>query len=213
MPSEYRPYITIDEFVTTEYDYSQLSPHMLYFAYNHEMGTEDAYDRVLDGEHRNVVKQAFNAMVQSNKPLLQKPYKINLDELEMDWVDLRQRILDAHKPISHLFFTGIGNKLQYKDSCIAESVMLQFAKLNRMTLPIHDSFIMRQGYAGDLEEAMRRAFYDEFEADIPIKHEVIVERVPLFNDDGTPNTDEVTEDDRAHSQWYDRNTLWLSNKK
>lgn len=213
VPSEYRPYITIDEFVTTEYDYSQLSPHMLYFAYNYEMGTEDAYDRVLDGEHRNVVKQAFNAMVQSNKPLLQKPYKIDLDELEMDWVDLRQRILDAHKPISHLFFTGVGNKLQYKDSCIAESVMLQFAKLNRMTLPIHDSFIMRQGYAGDLEEAMRRAFYDEFEADIPIKHEVIVERVPLFNDDGTPNTDEVTEDDRAHSQWYDRNTLWLSNKK
>jgi hypothetical protein len=82
-----------------------------------------------------------------------------------------------------------------------------------MTLPIHDSFIMHQGYAGDLEEAMRRAFYDEFEADIPIKHEVIVECVPLFNDDGTPNTDEVTEDDRAHSQWYDRNTLWLSNKK
>ena len=32
-----------------------------------------------------------------------------------------------------------------------------------MTLPIHDSFIMRQGYAGDLEEAMRRAFYDEFQ--------------------------------------------------
>ena len=212
VPSEYRPYITIDEFVTTEYDYSQLSPHMLYFAYNYEMGTEDAYDRVLDGEHRNVVKQAFNAMVQSNKPLLQKPYKIDLDELEMDWVDLRQRILDAHKPISHLFFTGIGNKLQYKDSCIAESVMLQFAKLNRMTLPIHDSFIMRQGYAGDLEEAMRRAFYHEFEADIPIKHEVIVERVPLFDDDGTPNTDEVTEDDRAHSNWYDRNTMWLSTK-
>ena len=176
------------------------------------MGNEDAYDRVLDGEHRNVVKQAFNAMVQSNKPLLQKPHKIDMDELEMDWVDLRQRILNAHKPISHLFFTGIGNKLQYKDSRIAESVMLQFAKLNRMTLPIHDSFIMRQGYAGDLEEAMRRAFYHEFEADIPIKHEVIVERDSLFNDDGTPNTDEVTEDDRAHSNWYDRNKMWLSTK-
>ena len=29
VPSEYRQFITIDEFVTTEYDYSQLSPHML----------------------------------------------------------------------------------------------------------------------------------------------------------------------------------------
>ena len=185
---------------------------MLYFGYNLEMGNEDAYDRVLDGEHRDVVKQAFNAMVQSSTQLQRKPDKINMDELDMDWTDLRQRILDTHKPIQHLFFKGIGNKLQYTDSCIAESVMLQFAELNRMTLPIHDSFIMRQGYAGDLEEAMRRAFYDEFQSDIPIKHEVIVERVALFEDDGSPRTEAVTKDDREHSKWYDRNTMWLSEK-
>ena len=136
-----------------------------------------------------------------------------MDGLEITWRELRDKILEAHKPIQHLFFDGIGNKLQYKDSCIAESVMLQFADLNRMTLPIHDSFIMRQGYAGDLEEAMRRAFYDEFQSDIPIKHEVIVERVALFEDDGTPRTEAVTEDDREHSQWYDRNTAWLSQKE
>jgi hypothetical protein len=69
---------------------------------------------------------------------------------------------------------------------------------------------MRQGYAGDLEEAMRRAFYDEFQSDIPIKHEVIVEREPLFEDDGTPRTEAVTKDDKEYSHWHDRNTLWLS---
>jgi hypothetical protein len=42
VPSEYRQYITIDEGVTTEYDFSQLSPHMLYNAYNKDMGNEDA---------------------------------------------------------------------------------------------------------------------------------------------------------------------------
>ena len=209
VPSEYRPYITIDEGVTTEYDFSQLSPHMLYFAHDYEMGNEDAYDRVFDGEHRDVVKQAFNAMVQSSSQLNQKPDKINIDNLEMSWGDIRQRILDAHKPIQHLFFTGIGNKLQYKDSCIAESVMLQFVEQNQVALPIHDSFIMRQGFAGDLEEAMRRAFYDEFQSDIPIKHEVIIERVALFERDGTPRTEKVTKDDKEHSQWYDRNSLWL----
>ena len=77
---------------------------MLYFTYNHELGEVDAYDRVLDGEHRDVVKQAFNAMVQSSSPLNQKPDKINMDGLEMDWRELRQRILDAHKPIQDLFF-------------------------------------------------------------------------------------------------------------
>ena len=209
VPSEYRKFITIDEGVTTEYDFSQLSPHMLYFAYNHKLGEVDAYDRVLDGEHRDVVKQAFNAMVQSSSPLNQKPNKINMDGMEMDWRELRQRILDAHKPIQDLFFTGIGNKLQFKDSCVAESVMLQFAEQNQVALPIHDSFIMREGFAGDLEEAMRRAFYDEFQADIPIKREVIIERIALFDEQGNPRTDTVTRDDRKHSQWYDRNTLWL----
>ena len=210
VPSEYRPYITIDEAITTEYDYSQLSPHMLYFAYNLKMGSEDAYNRVFDGEHRDVVKQAFNAMVQSQTPLLRKPDKINMDGMEMDWRELRERILNAHKPIAHLFFTGIGNRLQFKDSCIAETVMLQFVNENQVALPIHDSFIMRAGFAGDLEEAMRRAFYDEFQADIPVKHEVVVERSALFEEDGTPRIEEVTKDDREHSQWYDRNTMWLT---
>ena len=76
-------------------------------------------------------------------------------------------------------------------------------------IPIHDSFIMRKGYAGDLEEAMRRAFYDEFQSDIPIKQEVIIERVALFDEQDEPRTEEVNRDDREHSQWYDRNTLWL----
>ena len=209
VPSEYRKFITIDEMVTTEYDFSQLSPHMLYFAYNKDMGQEDAYDRVLDGQHRKIVKQAFNAMVQSKTPLNSKPNKIDLDGLEMSWKDLRQQILDSHKPISNLFFTGVGNKLQFKDSCIAESVMLQFANQNKAALPIHDSFIMQEGYAGHLEEAMRRAFYDEFEADIPLKQEVITERIALFDESGDPRTQEVTADDKEHSQWYDRNTMWL----
>jgi hypothetical protein len=209
VPSEYRKFITIDEKVTTEYDFSQLSPHMLYFAYNKDMGQEDAYDRVLDGQHRKIVKQAFNAMVQSKTPLNLKPNKIDLGGLEMSWKDLRQQILDSHKPISHLFFTGVGNKLQFKDSCIAESVMLQFANHNQVALPIHDSFIMQEGYAGHLEEAMRRAFYDEFEADIPLKQEVITERIALFDESGDPRIKEVTADDKEHSQWYDRNTAWL----
>ena len=141
---------------------------------------------MFDSQHLDVVKQAFNAVVQSQTPLLRKPDKIIMDGMEMDWTDLRERILNAHKPISHLFFTGIGNKLQFKDSCIAKSIMLQFVNENQVALPIHDSFIMRAGFAGALEEAMTRAFYDEFQADIPVKHEVVVERVALFEEDRTP---------------------------
>ena len=55
VPSGYRKNITIDSKKTCEYDFSQLNPHMIYFAHNYEMGTEDAYDRVLDGQHRDLV--------------------------------------------------------------------------------------------------------------------------------------------------------------
>ena len=209
VPSEYRKFITIDEDVTTEYDFSQLSPHMLYFAYNHKLGEEDAYGRVLDGEHRDVVKKAFNAMVQSSSQLNRKPESLNMDGLDMSWGDLRQRILEAHKPIKDQFFCGIGNKLQFVDSGIAESVMLHFAKQHLVALPIHDSFIMREQYAGELEEAMRRGFYNEFKADIPLKREVIIERVAQFDEQGSPRISAVTRDDREHSQWFDRNTQWL----
>ncbi len=78
--------------MTTEYDFSQLSPHMLYFAYNYEMGEEDAYDRVFDGEHRDVVKQVINAMIKSSSQLNLKPDKINIDGLEMSWMENRQTV-------------------------------------------------------------------------------------------------------------------------
>jgi hypothetical protein len=62
VPSEYRTYITIDSKPIIEYDYSQLNPNMIYSVYNKELGSEDAYSRVAEEEHRDVVKQAFNAM-------------------------------------------------------------------------------------------------------------------------------------------------------
>ena len=42
--------------------------------------------------------------------------------------------------------------------------MPHFAAMDAPALPVHDSFIMHHGfsYEGELEEAMRRAFYDRF---------------------------------------------------
>ena len=46
----------------------------------------------------------------------------------MTWTELRQAILDSHKPIQHLFFRGLGNRLQFEDSNMAEGIMLHFVK-------------------------------------------------------------------------------------
>ncbi len=215
IPSEYRKFITLDSKVTTEFDYSQLNPNMIYDRYNLELGSDDAYDRVLEGRHRDIVKQAFNAMIQASTPLVQKPRKLDLSNLELSWKDLRDDILKKHKAIQHLFFKGIGNRLQFEDSCIAESIMLHFAKMDAPALPVHDSFIMHHSFGsyGELEEAMRRAYYERFNTDIKVKKEMVVEQksnIPI-NEDGSISlkVDDILNAENEYSFWRDRDRMWL----
>ena len=211
VPSEYRKYITIDGKRTCEYDYSQLNPHMVYFLRGAKMGDEDAYDRVFDGEHRSIVKEAFNAMIQASTNLTHKPKKLDLSKVDFDWATLKQAILDAHKPIADVFFQGHGNHLQFIDSCIAETVMLNFIRAeDAPVLPVHDSFIMHYAYGelGELEEAMRRAFYEHFKKDINVKSEIGFMLPSSF--DGKEWND-LTFKEQIHgppeySQWEERNS-------
>ena len=218
VPSEYRPFITINSKSTQEHDYSQLNPNMIYSLYNHELGSEDAYSRVLGEEHRDVVKEAFNAMFQANTLLESKPKDINLDNIEMTWKELRQSILNAHKPIKDLFFTGLGNKLQFEDSIIAENVMLQFARMDYPALPVHDSFIMHHAFGnhGELEEAMRRAFHDRFHRDIGISRELVVRQEMKDTSNKTREVKEGLEDlldtESEYSLWKKRDDMWMRRK-
>lgn len=218
VPSEYRKYITIDQKRTAEVDFSQLNPHLLYISNYKELGSEDAYSRVLDGEHRDVVKQAFNAMVQASGPLKQCPDDIDISELEMSWPELRDRIIAAHKPIADQFFRDIGNKLQHKDSCIAQSVMLQFVDMNAPALPIHDSFIVHHAYAksGEIEEVMRRAFYEEMGEHISKVDTEILSWTYRKSDDAeltsSPSVDEIIAADDDLSLWRHRHQLWYESR-
>ncbi len=217
VPSEYRKFITIDSKKTAEYDFTQLNPNMIYSSYNKELGSDDAYSRVLDGEHRNIVKTAFNAMFQSSTQLTSKPKGIDLDKVGMTWMELRQAVLDSHKPIQHLFFKGLGNQLQFEDSEIAEGIMLHFSAMDAPALPIHDSFIMHHGYAGELEEAMRRTYYDKFGKYIGVKSEIIEEVKPKDIDPNNIEWDDtsieaILEGDKEYSEWQDRDAKWLNRK-
>jgi hypothetical protein len=211
VPSEYRKYITIDGKRTCEYDYSQLNPHMVYFLRDKKMGDEDAYDRVFDGEHRDIVKEAFNAMIQASTNPTHKPKKLDLSEVDFDWATLKKAILDAHKPIADVFFQGHGNHLQFIDSCIAENMMLNFIRAeDAPVLPVHDSFIMHYAYGelGELEEEMRRSFHGHFKKDINVKSEIGVMLPSSF--DGKEWSD-LTFEEQIHgppeySQWEDRNS-------
>jgi hypothetical protein len=189
---------------------------MIYSVYNKELGSEDAYSRVAGPEYRDVVKQAFNAMFQATKTLERKPDGIELDAIGMSWRELKEEILNAHKPIKDYFFKGLGNRLQFEDSIIAENVMLQFAKMDAPALPIHDSFIMHHGFStyGELEEAMRRAFHDRFHRDIGVSKDFVIKHksnIPIDKDGlATPSFEDIINAENDYSQWRDRDDMWMS---
>ena len=78
-------------------------------------------------------------------------------------------------------------------------------------LPVHDSFIMHHAFGeelGELEEAMRRAFYEHFKKDINVRPEIGVMLPSSF--DGK-DSDDLTMEEQIHgppeySQWEDRKT-------
>ena len=220
VPSEYRKYITIDEKRTAEFDFSQLNPHLLYHSNYKQLGSEDAYDRVLDGEHRKIVKQAFNAMVQASSPLKNCPNGIDLSEADISWAELRDRIIRSHKPIDDLFFRGHGNHLQFQDSCIAERIMLHFAEMDAPALPVHDSFILHHGYgeSGEVEETMRRAFYEEVGEHISkIDKEILTWTYRKDTDESNEpkaiDIDTIIAADDDFSQWRGRHSVWFASQK
>lgn len=85
------------------------------------------------------------------------------------WKQLRDLILERHEPIKDKFFCGMGNRLQYEDSQIAEKVMLYFAKQDIAVLPVHDSFVIQRSLQPKLIEVMSDAFSQHYDVPIDIK--------------------------------------------
>ncbi|WP_281993535.1 hypothetical protein [Sulfitobacter geojensis] len=166
IPSDYRPYITINGKPMVEYDYSGLHPAILYA----ERGLavpEDPYARIVtprtntqEGkkEARDVAKKIFNAMINAKKPMKAQPDGIKLSDFGMKWDEVSQAILELHEPIKDAFCSDAGARLQRIDSDMAEEVLLHFAEKRVAVLPVHDSFIIHSGYEFELERVMVRAF-------------------------------------------------------
>jgi len=92
--------------------------------------------------------------------------------------------------------------------------MLQFAKMDYPALPIHDSFITRHafGNSGELEEAMRRAFYDRFNRDIGISRELVTTH-SISEINKNEDLSDVFKSDGPYSLYNKRNDLWFSSNR
>ena len=167
IPREYRYHLAVNGKRMVELDYSNQHPSILY-AQQGVVRPTDCYSGIIkpssievDGvlkDLRDMVKAAFNAMLNSPKPLKQAPTGVKPSKFGLKWAEVSEAIIEFHEPIAHHFYTGVGLKLQRLDSDIAEKVLLHFAKSQIAILPLHDSFLMHHGYETSLEPVMRSAF-------------------------------------------------------
>ena len=170
IPSEYRPYITINGLATVEVDFSELHPRLLYLSQQLDPPQGDLYDVGLriDGTdydpsiepyktQRSIVKEVFNALL-NDETGRYRPSPSKLKALGVSYSKLKKLILKRHPPLKAVLGTGIGLYFQYLDSQIAEKVMLRLLEKNITCLPVHDSFVVPRHQGHELISAMNEAF-------------------------------------------------------
>lgn len=165
-PSRLRPYILINGKRTVEVDYSGLHAAMLY-ALGGQAIPDDPYERCLtkadNKAERKLIKLTFNALLNADSA-------DRIDEIDdyspeitgRRWKDFKRYIVSKYPEFSQHFGSGVGLRLQRKDSDLAEAVILHFAAMGYACLPVHDSFIVHHGLQRELDQIMREKFEAEF---------------------------------------------------
>ncbi|MDB4140443.1 hypothetical protein N9746_08060 [Candidatus Thioglobus sp.] len=163
IPKRFRKNITIDGKRTVEVDYSSIHFRILYAEQGIDIGDDDPY--IIKGyeDRRSQIKIALNIILNAETRVKAINAIANKDKLNIDKktaLEIYKKLEDRHSNIKQYFGSGRGIKLQYKDSQIAEQVMLNLARDNIVCLPVHDSFIVRLSHQIDLHEEMDKAFKD-----------------------------------------------------
>lgn len=176
IPSKLRPLILIDGKPTVEVDYSGLNAAMLYAMDGKSIPSapyEQRYSKWADKGARKLVKLAFNALLNADSITnISSIDGFRADFIGMTWQEFLLYVVSCFPEFDHHFGTGIGLQLQYRDSMLAEAVMLKFAAQGYACLPVHDSFIVHHALRDDLTSAMQEAFEVEFGAVGEVSYEL-----------------------------------------
>ena len=168
IPSKFRRRITINEYPTKEFDYSNLHAALLYAQEGLPLA-DDAYSLpTVSDQYRKLIKSTFFKLVNAREDQRITAPKIDALPPGMNWQQLQDALIAKHQPIARHFRSGSGLKLQRIDSDIAEQVMLRMMADDLLVLPVHDSFITYHGCAERVANEMKRAFREHMNADVEI---------------------------------------------
>jgi hypothetical protein len=84
---------------------------------------------------------------------------VNLPPLKYDQFNRHfDQIIEKHEPIADSFFADEGIKLQFIDSQIAEIIIREFTRQDKVVLSLHDGFVTQEENEKLLIEMMDKAF-------------------------------------------------------
>jgi hypothetical protein len=158
LPKARRCEITIDGEATSESDHSWLHPRLLYAKAGKRLDC-DPYD--LPHRERRLVKIAFNVLVNADTELSAR--RAIAEEIggkgayNAAWM-LIQEIKMKHGPVRDWFGSGAGLGLMLADSEMAGQVQHNLLRRGVLSLPIHDSFIVKAKHEGLLLDEMKQSF-------------------------------------------------------
>jgi hypothetical protein len=135
-----RQYLRIDGEPVAELDYGQMGLRLLYAQVGVQPEGDDLYDIPCGSYTRQGVKGLINAAISSDKQQTRMP-KGTRDHFEghMTYAAAMRDIEDRHHPIKHLFFKGLGLKLQVQEANIMVALLLALRDQGITALPIQCS--------------------------------------------------------------------------
>lgn len=189
IPAHYRKFIRIDDEPTAELDYSAQIIHIVAGLEGIQM-TGDPYsvplsisdleptfgrDMVkaltmimLNASDRKSVYNAFRGHFRHDP----RRYSSNLRLTNLLIDQIIAAVLTAHPFLAKHAFTGIGKEIFMIDSEIARKIIQTFLDADKVVLPIHDGFIVKERDKDFLRETMKRIWFGRFQTTIPIKAEI-----------------------------------------
>ena len=163
-----RQHIKFNDTPSIEIDYSNLHIRMLYAKEGIEYDGDVYQIEGVPRELRPVIKQILLRIVNADTQrkfmgsIMKDLAEPTLRYFPAGIVRLVNLIKKKHRPIAHHFHSGDGLKSQYRDSVLAEMIMLSFVERGQPILPVHDSFIVSAWEEHELKTAMLTAFAEEY---------------------------------------------------
>lgn len=154
-----RRYLRIDGEPVAELDYGQMGLRLLYASIGVQPEGDDLYVVNREGFTREGVKKLIHSAISTNKRLSRMPR--GLRRHVPGWVSCAQAleiVEDRHHPVKHLFFKGLGLKLQVQEADIMVALLLALRDQGIIALPIHDCVLVPVSKATETKATMLSIF-------------------------------------------------------